>query len=464
LILPEYLTYIIPNVSIRRSLDGAGSMPEALSSASEEGGQCNFFSDVYSKVCSKLGKPVRLCPRLVPAPLWGLSLATLSRLAPEAALAICDWCPEVVGRVSEYWFSLDRSGTCVVCGRPGSEVDEDWLYCLTVEGGGEPSSVRCYKGVAYLQELRLLCQDCHLAKHQGYAVPGGKEKIALEQLAKVNGLSAEEVKELVGKAFRVYAVVSRVRDWSIRVKPLNGLSEELRAGLENLLNTMYRRRFFIHEGWLYYSYPRSKEEVEPRVLHETTSILAETLRRVGTASRWFNNLPERLLEVVREKLEPRGVQVLDNEFRMFVRYIVEDEKRRGYLENIIDSISGSEANIGPLPLGEIGLTGKWIAFVPADLCPRVFRRVIELLEETKLAYSAKIPAEREDYQGSREPPVIIYIPISIAPHYVVDVAEILRKSLNELGVDRRLFYKPDIFTLKGIYYKKSSSKPYIYVY
>jgi len=250
------------------------------------------------------------------------------------------------------------------------------------------------------------------------------------------------------------------------VKPLNGLSEELRASLENLLNTMYKRGFFIHEGWLYYSYPRYKEEVEPRVLRETTSILAETLRRVGTASRWFDNLPERLLEVVREKLEPRGVKVLDNEFRMFVRYVVEDEKRRRCLENIIDRISESEANIGPLPLGEIGLTGKWIAFVPADLCPRVFRRVIDLLEETKLAYSAKIPAEREYYQGSRESPVpvIIYIPISIAPYYVVDVAEILRKVLDELGVDRRLIYKPDIFTLKGIYYKKSSSKSYIYVY
>jgi len=440
-------------------LEGVESVAETLGSVGSKD-RCDSFNDVYSRVCSRL---VRLCPRLVPAPLWGLSLAALSRLAPEATLAICDWCPEVVERVHEYWFSLDRSGACTICGKPGSEVDENWLYCLTVEEGSGSSGAKHYRGVAYLQGLRLLCRDCHLAKHQGYAATRGKEKEALEQLAKVNGLTLEEAEELVDQAFRVHAIISSVRNWSIRVELLDGLSEELRSSLENMLNTMYRRGFSIHEGWLYYSYPKYEEEVKPRVVRETVSILAEVLRRTGSTRELLNSLPDKLLEVVKEKLEPRGIQVLDREFRMFVGYVLKDERRREYLEEIVDYISKGGADTIQLPLGKIGFTGKWIAFVPPGLCPRVFHRVIELLEEARLAYSAKIPAEREDYR--REScSVIVYTPVSIATQHVADVAEILRKALKEFNMDQRLIYKPDIFTLRGIYYGKYFSKPYIYVY
>jgi len=425
------------------SLKGVKGMAETLGSVGSKD-RCDSSNDVYSGVCSRL---VRLCPRLVPAPLWGLSLATLSRLAPEAALAICDWCPEVVKRVHEYWFSLDRSGACTICGKPGSEVDENWLYCLTVEESSGFSGAKLYRGVAYLQGLRLLCRDCHLAKHQGYAATRGKEKEALEQLAKVNGLTLEEAKKLVRQAFQVHTYISSIRNWSIRVELLEGLSEELRASLENMLNIMYRRGFSVHKGWLYYSYPKYEEEVKPRIARETASILAEALRRIGSTRELFNSLPDKLLEVVKEKLEPRGVQVLDREFRMFMRYMLKDERWKEYLEEIVDYISKGEADNTQLPLDEIGLTGKWIAFVPPSLCPRVFHRVIELLEEARLAYKARIPARREDYR-KRSCRMIVYAPVAIAAQHVADVAEILRKALKEFNVDRRLTYEPDIFTLK----------------
>ena len=86
---------------------------------------CITSYDAYAVVCSKLAK---LCPRLVPTPLWRLSLARVARMAPQAALAIYDSCPEIVERMHHYWINLDRSSRCKVCGEPGSEIDEDWLY------------------------------------------------------------------------------------------------------------------------------------------------------------------------------------------------------------------------------------------------------------------------------------------------------------------------------------------------
>jgi len=131
---------------------------------------CKSEDDAYSGVCSKL---TRLCPRLVPSPLWGLSLAQVARMAPQAALAICDRCPEVVEEVRRYWMGLPRGGRCEVCGAPGSEIDEDWRYCVINNVGGQR------RGVAYLKRLRLLCEKCHLAKHQGRARVVGEELEAL---------------------------------------------------------------------------------------------------------------------------------------------------------------------------------------------------------------------------------------------------------------------------------------------
>ncbi|MEB3780837.1 MAG: hypothetical protein GSR85_11525 [Desulfurococcales archaeon] len=56
-------------------------------------------------------------------------------MAPQAALAVCDSCPETVERVYRYWTAIDRSGKCEVCGDSGNELDEEWLYCIFDESG-----------------------------------------------------------------------------------------------------------------------------------------------------------------------------------------------------------------------------------------------------------------------------------------------------------------------------------------
>ena len=437
---------------------------------------CNDENDAYYPVCSKLKK---LCPRLVPSPLWGLSLANIARMAPQAALAVCDSCPETVERVYRYWTALNRSGKCEVCGDPGNELDEEWLYCIFDERGnlvrdlGErnplPGETRRYQGIAYLRGLKLLCEKCHLAKHQGYALVHRREQEALKHLARIHQLHLDEAKNLVGEAFFIHHQLSKIHNWTIKIGKLIGLDEELRGKVETLLNTMYRKGFSVAGGWLYYQYPKYYEEVEPRIIRETIAILSEVSKRARTTNVADSKWIESLLETIKEELEPKNIHVLDREFKLFINYLLENEKHRKILQRVIDYATKSEANhlTSPIPilLEYTGLTGKWMVFVPTSLYPRVFRYMLETLESSKLAYSAKITARRNEYASRRELPIITYVPVSLAPRYILDVAEIMRSVLKEINISKRMFFKPDIFTVKGLYSSKGMKyKSYIFVY
>ena len=68
-----------------------------------------------------------------------------------------------------------------------------------------------------------------------------------------------------------------------------------------------------------------------------------------------------------------------------------------------------------------------MVFVPINLYPRIFRYMLDALEKAKLAYSAKITSRREEYNSRKELPIIIYVPISFATRYIVEVAEVMKK-------------------------------------
>ena len=40
----------------------------------------------------------------------------------------------------------------------------------------------------------------------------------------------------------------------------------------------------------------------------------------------------------------------------------------------------------------------------------------------------------------------------------------MKRVLDEFYISKKMFFKPDIFTEKGVYSGKVSHKPYIYVY
>ncbi len=437
---------------------------------------CDEYSDTYRSVCRKLSK---LCPRLVPSPLWGLNLASIARIAPESAIAICDDCSSLVELVSRYWLSLDRSGKCEVCGGKGNEIDEDWLYCVFDRNNRSvdyearevfhAEEAANYKGIACLKRIRLLCDKCHLAKHQGYALVHGRKQEAIEHLANVNKISMNETVKLVSKAFSIHNELSKIRDWTIKLCKLEGLDEEQIRRIETFLNTMYRRGFFLSGGWLYYRSPIYYSEVEPRVISEVLQLLVEAVKNSGTNNVRENSWINSLLDIIKRELEARGIAVLEREFQLFIDYILGDERKKRVLQRLVDDVVKNRFDIQrlntiSLAFDVLDLTGKWMVFVPTKLYPRVFRYMIEALEKEKLSYSAKIIARRKDYTSREDMPIIIYVPVSIAPKHIADVAEIMRRILDEFYIDKRMYFKPDIFTEKGVYSRTTAYKSYIYVF
>ncbi|HDI74684.1 MAG TPA: DUF1917 domain-containing protein [Thermoprotei archaeon] len=197
-------------------------------------------------------------------------------------------------------------------------------------------------------------------------------------------------------------------------------------------------------------------------------ILAEASKKSGTTKvvddKWIGSL----LGIVKEELESKGIHVLSREFKLFMKYLLENERRKRLLQRVVDYISKSKADyhkdIIPLLLDYVGLTGKWMVFVPTNLYPRIFRYMLDALEKAKLAYSAKITSRKEEYGSRGELPIIIYVPISFATHYIVEVAEVMKSVLDEFYVIKKIFFKPDLFTEKGVYSGKANHKSYIYVY
>ena len=59
----------------------------------------------------------------------------------------------------------------------------------------------------------------------------------------------------------------------------------------------------------------------------------------------------------------------------------------------------------------------------------------------------------------------MYVLTAFAPGYIADVAEVMKNVLEEFNVSKHMFFKPDIFTAKGLYSNKNMKyKSYIFVY
>ena len=434
----------------------------------EFNGTCGGEFEAYYPVCARLG---RLCPRLVPGPLWGLSLARIARMHPHSALAVCNGCDSVVELVHNYWVGIDRSGNCIVCGDSGNEIDEDWRYCISIGGEFEKSVEKIsralrenlnVKGIAYLAGLRLLCERCHLAKHLGYAMVTNRIKEAIEHLAKINNINSEEVKKHAKTAFHTHSILSEVADWTVRMGKLPNLDGKKAKLVESFLNKMINKGFFIYGGWLYYRY-RYEKAVMEKAMEETVELMLESFRELSNPS--MASLGDELVKKVKARLEHSSVKVLDGEFKLFISYVMEEHGRE-----LLDAVKHSRIPAIPLKsetrhlVRSGALTGKWMVFTPTPLYPKIFRAIIEALERAGLSYHGKIIAKREDYENRKNLPIIIYTPSALSLGTIVDVALILRKILGKFYISTRLFFKPDVFTRKGMYSGTSKHKSYIYIY
>lgn len=367
------------------------------------------MQEAYEDVCRSLPK---LCPRLVPAPLWSYSLAGFARLNPYVASAICDECEDIVRRLNYFWFG-QKEEQCEVCGGEGKEVDEDWRYY-----------VESNKGIAMLGGLRTLCEKCHLAKHQGYARIKHQDKEALIQLAKVNGV--EKVESLVEKTFMIHMRLSYITDWEFR---LDAIEEPLRSMFEKLLNTAYKRGFRYERGWLFYTSKKALE-LESRSLRVSKEVMEKG---------------EDLLTLAISSLS--GIEVLEKEFKVFLDMISDKLK----LVSLVEDEEFLTASLSE------SLSGKWMVFVRKEIYPRFFSALVDRLGD--LGYMAKITNNVEN----RDLPVIVYVPSVFDFELVMKVKDVIRSVMREFEVEKSIFFKPDVFTDNNIYSGRSDIRPYIFV-
>ncbi len=444
--------------------------------APEHQDDCTIDRDAYRAICRELTK---LCPRLVPKPLWGISIAKISSIAPQAALAISDDYPDLVRSINKYWTGLERRGNCGVCGAPGQDVDEDWIYCIVngidrsiqEDPQGKEISVEgdTYMGIAYLKGIRLLCKSCHLSKHLGYASVTGRAVEALQHLARINNLDPSRTRLLARQAFKTHRLLSRIEEWRIKIGGIEELQEGLVRRLEGMMNTMYRRGLYIHAEYLHYQNRHAEHlwRVFSRAISETISTLLEASERSGTIDIQSGEWIESLLEVMRDRLTRHGIDLLEREFKLFILHLLKEPIART-IETILHNQSSprGENHVEYMKLNiDIGsLSGKWIVFTPVEQYPRIFRTLLDTLEETGLAFSAKIVSNKRDYKTKKELPIIVYSPSSIAPEYIAEAARVIKDTLERHNIYKKMFYKPDIFTVKGIYSGRKDFKPYIYTY
>jgi len=137
---------------------------------------------------------LKLLPRLVPSPLWNISLANLSKMDPRLARLWTDikGIEEYINKLSTWWRSLEREGKCEICGvNKAKEIDEVWEYKISEE-----------KGLARLTGLKLVCDKCHLAIHLGYASVIGKLQEALHWLVQVSNVTLSEARTIKSEVFK----------------------------------------------------------------------------------------------------------------------------------------------------------------------------------------------------------------------------------------------------------------------
>ncbi|NPA05610.1 MAG: hypothetical protein GXO09_05905 [Crenarchaeota archaeon] len=391
-------------------------------------------TDTYTPICLALP---RLCPRLVPSPLWGLSLARLSRTDPQTLCSLLHTnpeeqrkCMEALQELHHWWLQLPRT-RCTACGANASDIDEEWLYL-----DEEPAAV--------LEAIRPLCRKCHLAKHLGYALVTGKLREAITHLAHVNMVDEDTARQLAAKAFKTHEELSKKKHWRIKIKPQPGLREETRETLEQLLNRMHDERYSIDRQWITYTADEKQlERIEEEALKETKETLEEALgvKHLDEALekiRQDSQAAEKLIETLRRHLETRGVRLLWRETLHALNLIAQ--------QNPLEAIDA--------------LRGKWIVFVKPELRGPAMRKITRRLRANNLDYAAKTPAHPQH----GEKPVIIQTPSLLAPKQLAATAQAMQEALAELGVEKPLIYKPDIYTAKGIYRgNKHGLKPYTYI-
>jgi len=133
-----------------------------------------------------------------------------------------------------------------------------------------------------------------------------------------------------------------------------------------------------------------------------------------------------------------------------------DAKQRMVL---IDRKTGKPLEMNESLIDEIAekmglLSGKWLIFIQTEYADELWNKIRKLTNKDKI-WSAKISTLVHPLASRGEHVVCVYTKNYLDKQDVMKV----RENLREIGVKRRLSYKPDIYTVLGIYSdnKESSS-------
>ena len=136
---------------------------------------------------------------MVPSSTWGINL--------RAVLTQSQW-----DKLRKKFFKK-ADNKCEICGASGTmEGHEIWSYNDTTH-------------VQSLEGIICLCKKCHMVKHFGRTQLVGKEKIALDQLMKVNKWTYVEAKKHHADKTAEWNEREK-HEWDVDVSKIKELTEE----------------------------------------------------------------------------------------------------------------------------------------------------------------------------------------------------------------------------------------------
>jgi len=125
-----------------------------------------------------------------------------------------------------------------------------------------------------------------------------------------------------------------------------------------------------------------------------------------------------------------------------------DSKQRMIL---VDRETGKPLELSEKLIDEIAkkmglLSGKWLIFIQREYVDELWDKIVKLANEGKI-WSAKISTLVHPWASRGNHVCCVYTKNYLDREDVMRV----RETLKEIGVESRLSYKPDIYTLLGIY-------------
>jgi hypothetical protein len=94
--------------------------------------------------------------------------------------------------------------------------------CQICGGRGPKWPVECHDKIQKLAGMISLCPKCHEVKHFGFARVKGREKVAINHLAKINQWSEAVAKQYVIDSFRIWERRSKT-PWTLDISFLQTL-------------------------------------------------------------------------------------------------------------------------------------------------------------------------------------------------------------------------------------------------